>query len=98
MHWFYIYKYKKQKHFLGKTLVPPIQVTGSTDMYITLNGIGKILYVSVLRNLLICIFLNFMAVFSKKIKLNFAESAYNFPCEKINLSLIDATHITILCF
>ena len=34
------------------------------DMYITLKGIGKILFVSVLRILLICEFLNFMAAFT----------------------------------
>ena len=38
-------------------------------MYITLKGIGKILFVSALRNLLICKFLNFTVVFTKKIKL-----------------------------
>ena len=36
------------------------------DMYITLKGIGKILFVSVLRILLICKFLNFTAIFTKK--------------------------------
>ena len=40
------------------------------DMYITLKGIGKILFVSVLRILLICEFLNFTAAFTKKIKLS----------------------------
>ena len=40
------------------------------DMYITLKGIGKILFVSVLRILLICKFRNFTAAFTKKIKLS----------------------------
>ena len=38
-------------------------------MYVTLKGIGKILFVSALRILLICKFLNFMAAFTKKVKL-----------------------------
>ena len=33
-------------------------------MYLTLKGIGKILFVSVVRILLICKFLNFTAVFT----------------------------------
>ena len=37
------------------------------DMYITLKGIGKILFVSVLRILLICKFLNVTAAFTEKI-------------------------------
>ena len=36
------------------------------DMYLSLKGIGKILFVSVLRILLICNFLNFKAAFTKK--------------------------------
>ena len=36
------------------------------DMYITLKGIGKILFASVLRTLLICKFLDFTTVFIKK--------------------------------
>ena len=36
------------------------------DMYLSLKGIGKILFVSVLRILLICKFLNFTAAFTKK--------------------------------
>ena len=39
-------------------------------MPITLKGIGKILFVSVLRIFLICKFLNFMAAFTKKNKLS----------------------------
>ena len=35
-------------------------------MYITLKGIGKIPFVSVLRILLICRFLHFTTVFTKK--------------------------------
>ena len=56
-------------------------------MYITLKGIGKILFVSLLRILLICKFLNFTAVFIKT-KLTFSEFAYDSPCEKDNFSLI----------
>ena len=40
------------------------------DMYITLKGTGKILFVLVLRILLICKFLNFTADFTKKVKLS----------------------------
>ena len=54
------------------------------DMYMTLEGTGKLLFASVLRNLLICRFLNSAAIFSKKIKL----FAYNFTCDKVNFSLI----------
>ena len=36
------------------------------DMYITLKGIGKILFVWMLRILLICKILKFLAVFTKK--------------------------------
>ena len=61
-------------------------------MYVTLRGIGKILFVSVLRILLICKFLNFTAVFTKKKNPKFA---YNFPYGKVNFSLIHPTHITI---
>ena len=48
------------------------------DMYITLNGTGKIMFASVLIILLICKFLNFTAVFTKN-KLNFPKFAYNLP-------------------
>ena len=51
------------------------------------------MFVSVLRILLICKFLNFTAAFTKKI--NFSKFAFNFPCEKVNFSLIHQTHITI---
>ena len=67
------------------------------DLYITLKGIEKILFVLVLRILLICKFLNFAAVFIQK-NLNFPKLAYNFPCEKVNFSLIHPTHITIHSF
>ena len=40
------------------------------DTYITLKGIGKVLFVSVLRILLICKFLKFTTVFTKKIKVS----------------------------
>ena len=36
------------------------------DMYTTLKGIGKIIFVSVIRIFLICKFLNFTAAFTKK--------------------------------
>ena len=49
--------------------------------YITLKGIRKILTVLVLRLLLTCKFLNFIAVFNTK-KLNSPKFVYNFPCEK----------------
>ena len=40
------------------------------DTYITLKSIGKILFVSVLKILLICKFLNFTATVTKKVKLS----------------------------
>ena len=52
-------------------------------MYIILKGIEKILFVSVLRILLICKFLNFTAVFTKN-KTKLSRVAYDFPCEKAN--------------
>ena len=67
------------------------------DMCVSLKGIGKILFVSLLRILLICKTLNFTAAFIKK-NLKFAKSAFNFPCEKVNFSLIHRTHITIHSF
>ena len=63
------------------------------DVYITLKGIGKILFVSMLRILIICKFLNFTATFPKK--LNFSKFAFNFPADKVNFSLIHRTHSTI---
>ena len=72
--------YKKKNHFLGNIFGSP-HTSNRTyllrncfsnydlylrDMYITLKGIGKILFVSVLRILLICKFLNFTAAFTKK--------------------------------
>ena len=53
-------------------------------MCIALKGIGKILFVSLLRFLLICKFLNVTTVFTKK---NFLKFVYNFPCEKVNFSV-----------
>ena len=70
---------RKKKHLLRN--IHPIHVTGSTlyridffffnyvylkDMYITLKGIGKNLFVSVLRTLLICELLSFTAAFTKQ--------------------------------
>ena len=72
---------KKQKHFSRKTFGFP-QITGISwiyllqngflnclylkDMYTTLKGVGKILFVLVLKTLLICKFLNFTTVFTRK--------------------------------
>ena len=64
------------------------------DMYITLKGIGKILFVSVSRILLMGKFQNFTTTFNKK-NLNFPKFSFNFPHEKVNFSLIYRTHITI---
>ena len=74
---------RKKKHLLGNIFGSPhtrnrIYFLGNCfsnyvylkDMYITLKGIGKILFVSVLRILLICKFRNFTAAFTKKIKLS----------------------------
>ena len=63
----------------------------------TLKGIEKFIFVSVLKMLLICKLLNFAAVFTKT-KLNFPKFTCNFPCEKVNFSLINPTHITIHSF
>ena len=70
---------KKKKHLLGNIFGSPhtsnriyllrncfSNYVYLKDMYITLKGIGKILFVSVLRILLICKFLNFTAAFTKK--------------------------------
>ena len=46
-------------------------------MYTTLKGIGKTLFVSDSRILLICNFLNFAAVFTKKNKLTLCEMCPN---------------------
>ena len=54
------------------------------DMYITLKGLEKILFVLLLRIVLMYNFLNFPAVFTKK-KFSL-KLAYNFPCEKVNFS------------
>ena len=56
-------------------------------MYITLKGIGKNLFVSVLRILVICKCLSFMVDFTKR-NLNFSKLAHNFACGKVNFSLI----------
>ena len=74
---------KKQKHLLRKMFGSPhtsnqiyLLWNGFSnyaylkDMYITLKGIGKILFVSVLKILLICKFLNFTVVVIKKIKIS----------------------------
>ena len=66
-------------------------------MYIPLNGIGKITYVSVLRVLLICKSLNFTAVFTEK-KLNFSGSACNFLYEKVNFNLIYQLILPFIAF
>ena len=74
---------RKKKHLLGNIFGSPhtsnriyllrncfSNYVYLKDMYITLKGIGKILFVSVLRILLICKFLNFTAAFTKKDKLS----------------------------
>ena len=94
----------KKMHLLGNVFVSPhasnriylLQNCSSNniylkDMYITLKGIGKSLFVSVLKMLLKCKWLNFAAVFTKK-RLNFPKFAFNFPCEKNHFSLINRTH------
>ena len=70
---------KKQKHLFGRIFGSPhtsnlIYILRNCfsyyaylkDMYMTLKGIGKILFASVLRILLICKSLNFTVVFTKK--------------------------------
>ena len=70
---------EKQKHLLGETFGLPhasnriyllrycfSNYVYPKEMYITLEGIGKILSVSVLRIFLICKSLDFIAVFTKK--------------------------------
>ena len=64
-------------------------------MYITLKGIGKILFVSVLRILLISTFLNVATVLTKK---NFEDFACNSSCGKINFNVTHRIHITIHSF
>ena len=74
---------RKKKHLLGKIFGSPHtrnriyllqncfpKYVYLKDVYITLKGkgIGKILFISVLRILLICKFLNFTAAFTEKIK------------------------------
>ena len=70
---------KEQNHFLG-TIFGSLHTNNQIyllrncfsnylypkDMYITLKGIGKILFVLVLKVFLICKFLNFTAVVTKK--------------------------------
>ena len=57
------------------------------DMYMSLKGIGKILFVSVLRSLLIFKTLNVTAAFTVK-KIKFPKFAFNFLGEKVNVELI----------
>ena len=56
------------------------------DMYNTLKGIGKILFVSVLIILLICKFRDFTSVFTKK-EINFPKFAYKSSFEHVNSSV-----------
>ena len=65
--------------------------------YITLKRIRKILTVLVLRLLLTCKFLNFIAVFNTK-KLNSPKFVYNFPCEKTVQTVKINDHWTFLIF
>ena len=73
---------RKKKHLLGNIFGSPhtsnriyllrncfSNYVYLKDMYLSLKGIGKILFVSVLRILLICKFLNFTAASTKKNKL-----------------------------
>ena len=53
------------------------------DMYITSKGIGKISFVSVLRILLICKFLNLTAVFTKRKILTFQSLHTDFRARKL---------------
>ena len=76
---------RKKSICQGIFLVHPIYVTRS-------NFCGIVFKI----DLLICNFLNFTAAFTKK--LNFPKFAFNFPCEKVNFSLIHRTHITIHSF
>ena len=61
-------------------------------MYVNLKGIGKLLFVSVLRIFLI----SKSAAFTKK--LNFPNFVYNFLREKVNFSLIHSTRVNIHSF
>ena len=74
---------RKKKHLLGNIFGSPhtsnriyllrncfSNYVYLKDMYLSLKGIGKILFVSVLRILLICKTLNFTAAFTKKIKVS----------------------------
>ena len=98
---------KKQKHLLRKTFGSShtsnrIYVLRNCfpnylylkDMYITLKRIRKILFVSVLRILLICKFVNFTTVLTNK-KFKLSRFTCIFPSEKVNFSLINPIHITI---
>ena len=88
------FHYKKYKERDGNTRNKFAFVfRHSIYMYITLKGTEKILFVSVLTILLICKSLNFTVTFTKKLKLS--KFAFNFPCEKINFSLVHRNLITI---
>ena len=56
-------------------------------MHMSLKGIGKILFVSVLRSLLIFKTLNLTATFTVK-KIKFPKFALNLLPEKVNVELI----------
>ena len=60
------------------------------NMYITLKGIGKLPFVSMLTNLLISKFINFTIFFNKP--------AYSFSCVKVSFNLINTTHVTIYSY
>ena len=64
------------------------------DIYITLKGIKKILFVSVLRTLLIFKFLNFTAVFTKK-RIRLSKICMQYSMSEVDFSLIHPTHINI---
>ena len=64
------------------------------DICITLKGIKKILFVSVLRTLLIFKFLNFTAVFTKK-RIRLSKICMQYSMSEVDFSLIHPTHINI---
>ena len=67
------------------------------DMYITLKEIEKILFVLVLE---FCSSVNFETSWPSSLNknLNFSKFSYNFPCEKVNFSLIDPFILPFIAF
>ena len=89
-----IFFIRKKKHLLEKIFGNWIYLLRNCfsnyvylkDKYITLKGIGKILFLSASRILLICKFLNFTAVCTKKIKLSKVFIQYS--CQVLILPFI----------